>query len=138
MRVAIALFIGVAALWSGGLLCSGAPPADPAANKRVLYITLSAGFHHQVVPLSANILKDIGQQNGFDVTATDDVSVITTDGLKPYDAIAFYTTGELPISDEQKKAFLDFVKSSKGILGFQSATDTFYKCAVYADIIGGD
>jgi len=107
------------------------------ATKRVLYITLSAGFHHQVVPLSAKILTEVGERDGFEVTATDDVSVITRDNLRHYDAIAFYTTGELPMSDDQKQAFIGFIKSGKGFLGFHSATDTFYKWADYGDMIGG-
>jgi len=137
MRLPILVLICAAALSSGGFTYCPDNNAGPGSAKRVLYITLSAGFHHQVVPLSAKILTDIGRKSGFEVTATDDVSVITREGLKQYDAIAFYTTGELPISDDQKQAFLDFVKSGKGFVGFHSATDTFYKWSEYGELIGG-
>jgi type 1 glutamine amidotransferase len=63
--------------------------------------------------------------------------VISTQGLKPYSAVVFYTTGELPISDEQKAALLDFIKSGKALVGIHSATDTFYKWAEYGELIGG-
>jgi type 1 glutamine amidotransferase len=147
MRVLILAFISIAALVCRGPVSSTdgnavhphrlVAPGEASVSKRVLYITLSAGFHHAVVPLSAKILKEIGAGNGFDVTATDDVSVISKGGLRAYNAIAFYTTGELPISDEQKEALLDFVKSGKGFLGFHSATDTFYKWPDYGEMIGG-
>src|SRR5215813_9454023 len=137
MRVPTFVAVSLAALVITGPANSRTGNARSAAPKRLLYITLSAGFHHEVVPLSATILKDIGQRNGFEVTATDDVSVITTEGLKPYSAIAFYTTGELPISDDQKQALINFVKSGKGFLGFHSATDTFYKWPDYGEMIGG-
>jgi len=137
MRLPILVLICAAALSPGGFTYCPDDNAGPASAKRVLYITLSAGFHHQVVPLSAKILTDIGRKSGFEVTATDDVSVMTREGLKQYDAIAFYTTGELPISDDQKQAFLDFVKSGKGFVGFHSATDTFYKWSDYGELIGG-
>jgi hypothetical protein len=68
---------------------------------------------------------------------TQDVSVISREGLKPYSAIAFYTTGELPLSDEQKAAFIEFIRSGKAFIGIHSATDTFYKWAEYGEMIGG-
>jgi uncharacterized protein len=43
----------------------------------------------------------------------------------------------LPLSDGQKKAFLDFIKSGKGFVGIHSATDTFYKWPEYGEMIGG-
>jgi type 1 glutamine amidotransferase len=101
-----------------------------------LYVTHSAGFKHSVLPLSEQILKEIGARQGFDVTATADCSAISREGLGNYDAVVFYTTGELPISDEQKAALLDFVKSGKAFVGIHSATDTFYKWPEYGELIG--
>jgi len=137
IKARVSVVVCCAALFSGTPLLPGPSNPGAAAPKRVLYITLSAGFHHQVVPLSARVLKEIGQPNGFDVTATDDVSEISREGLKPYDALAFYTTGELPIADDQKQALIDFVKSGRGFIGFHSATDTFYKWPEYGEMIGG-
>jgi type 1 glutamine amidotransferase len=39
----------------------------------------------------------------------------------------FYTTGELPMDEAQKRALMDFVRGGKGFVGIHSATDTFYK-----------
>jgi hypothetical protein len=128
------LLIAVVAI---GLL---SPPSlsRSAAKKKILYITHSAGFKHAVLPLSQEILKEIGDRSGlFEVTATDDLSLITTEGLKPFAAMVFYTTGELPINDEQKAALISFIKSGKGFIGIHSATDTFYKWAEYGEMIGG-
>ncbi len=108
------------------------------AKHKVLYLTHSAGFKHDVLPLSEQILAQIGERSGeFEVTATGDCSVLSREGLKPYDVVVFYTTGELPISDEQKAAFLNFIKSGKGFIGIHSATDTFYKWPEYGEMIGG-
>jgi type 1 glutamine amidotransferase len=112
--------------------------APQARLPRVLYVTQSAGFKHQVLPLSEEILPQIGTKaNAFEVTVAHDVSAITADGLKGYDAVVFYTTGELPMSDEQKQALLDFVRGGKGFVGIHSATDTFYKWPDYGTLIGG-
>ena len=112
--------------------------ANKSAKRRVLYLTHSAGFKHDVLPLSEQILKEIGERSGaFEVTATKDCSLLTRDNLKQYDAVVFYTTGELPISEEQKAAFIEFIKSGKGFVGIHSATDTFYKWPEYGELIGG-
>lgn len=107
-------------------------------KRRVLYITHSAGFKHEVLPVSEQVMKEIGERSGaFQATVTQDCSMLSRDNLKQFDAVIFYTTGELPISDEQKAAFLDFIKSGKGFVGIHSATDTFYKWAEYGELIGG-
>jgi hypothetical protein len=105
---------------------------------KVLYLTHSAGYKHGVLPLSEQTLKQIGERSGaFEVVATQECADLTREGLKQYEAVVFYTTGELPISEEQKAAFLDFIKGGKGFVGIHSATDTFYKWPEYGELIGG-
>lgn len=122
----------------------GAAAAQPLGahaqgpKQRVLYFTYSAGYRHDVIPLSKAILTQLGSNSGvFDVTATEDTSEFSTDNLKRYAAVMFYTSGELPLSDPQKAALLDFVLSGGGFLGVHSATDTFYTWQDYLDLIGG-
>jgi uncharacterized protein len=105
---------------------------------RILYFTHSAGYRHDVLPLSASILHDLGENSGgFQITATEDISVLTAESLRRFAAIMFYTTGELPVNDGQKTALLDFVRSGGGFLGIHSATDTFYSWPDYLKLIGG-
>ena len=114
------------------------PPVAAARPGRLLYLTLSAGFKHDSIPLSRQVVTDLGKQSGaFDTTLADDVSPFTESSLKNYDAVMFYTTGELPMSAEQKEALLDFVRSGHGFLGVHSATDTFYLWPEYLELIGG-
>jgi len=104
----------------------------------LLYLNHSAGFKHETAKTSGPIVKQWGQKSGaFEATVTDDCSALTAENLKSYDAVLFYTTGELPLSDEQKKALLDFVRGGKGFAGVHSATDTFYKWPDYGEMIGG-
>jgi uncharacterized protein len=110
--------------------------AQPA-NKKVLYLTYSAGFRHDVIPLSMELLPQIGKKNGFDVVATKDLAFLSPVSLPAYDAAVFYTTGELPISDADKANLLSWIKSGKGFIGIHSATDTFYKWPEYGEMIGG-
>src|SRR5215813_109578 len=103
--------------------------------KRVLYLTLSAGFRHDSIPVSIDVLRGLDPAR-LDVTATEDASVISADSLRSYDAVFFFTSGELPFSDSQKAALLEFVRSGKGFGGAHSATDTLYTWPEYHDLIG--
>src|SRR5262245_16817044 len=88
---------------------------------RILYFTHSAGYRHEVIPASREILKQIGEISPqFEVAATEDVSVFTAENLRRYGAVMFFTTGELPMTDAQKQALVDFVRSGGGFLGVHS------------------
>ena len=105
---------------------------------RLLYVTQSKGFRHQSLHLSEEIMEQLGAKNGFDVDITQMAEAkLTPENLKNLNVIVFYTTGELPLSDAQKRALLDWVKSGKFFMGLHSATDTFYKWPEYGEMIGG-
>ena len=52
------------------LIATTFPIAQEAAPRRVLYLTQSAGFKHDVLPLSEKLLAEIGQKHGFAVTVS--------------------------------------------------------------------
>lgn len=111
--------------------------ARPQRKRHLLFFTLSAGFHHESVPTAVAVIKEIGEKSGvFDTTNSQDVSVFTPENLKHYDAIMFYTTGELPMTDAEKSAFVNFVRSGHGFVGVHSATDTFYMWEPYLEMVG--
>lgn len=111
--------------------------AKKPKNGKLLYLTLAAGFKHASAPPSRAIVKEIGEKSGaFETTVAEDVTAFTAENLKHFDAVMFYTTGELPMNDEQKAAFLNFVRSGHGFVGVHSATDTFYKWPEYGKMIG--
>jgi type 1 glutamine amidotransferase len=132
-RMAACAFVLAAAFV---LLCIPAGAQDRPA--RILYFTHSAGYRHDVIPASRDILKRIGEtEPPFDVAASEDVSVFTADNLRRFGAVMFFTTGELPMSDLQQQALIDFVRDGGGFLGVHSATDTFYQWPEYGRLIGG-
>src|SRR5436309_10966079 len=98
-----------------------------AQPKRILYITHSAGYRHDSIPTSVAALQSIATASGkLEITASEDVSLLNAATLRTYDAVFFFTSGELPIGDSQKQDLLDFIRSGKGFGGAHSATDTFY------------
>lgn len=136
LLLASAFFIGLACTSSGA--SQDAPLAPQQSKKRLLYLTHTAGFRHDVLTLSHEIVRDLANSAGtFEVTVTEDCSTISETGLRAYDAVFFYTTGELPIDEGQKRALLEFVSAGKGFAGAHSATDTFYNWPEYGELIGG-
>ncbi|PYV21142.1 MAG: ThuA domain-containing protein [Acidobacteria bacterium] len=114
------------------------PVHSKSGKKRLLYLTLSAGFKHESIPLSRDIVKQIGDKSGaFETTFADDVSPFTAENLRNYNAVMFYTTGELPFSEVQKTIFSGYLMAGNGFIGVHSATDTFYTWDEYSKIIGG-
>ena len=75
--------------------------AGEKKKQKVLYFSRSAGFEHGAVKvvdgrpsISDRILTELGKRHGFEVTCTKDGRVFDGD-LDQYDAIAFYTSGDL-------------------------------------------
>jgi type 1 glutamine amidotransferase len=112
--------------------------AKPSKPRKILIFTLCEGFVHQSVPVCTDALIAMGDKTGaYTADASDDKAVFNAENLARYDAVAFNNTTKLSLSDEQKKALLDFVESGKGIIGIHAATDNFYDWPEGAAMLGG-
>lgn len=123
-------------------------PVQGADKVKLLMVTQSRGFVHGSVnrkdqPLSpAEVaITQLGQQTGlFEAHCTQDVTAdFTKENLKKYQLVAFYTTGELPISEENLDYFFKewLTQPGHGFIGFHSALDTYHGYKPYWDMIGG-
>lgn len=124
----------------GGLIGLWTQPAgsQQIPPRHLLYFTATWGFRHGSIPLSHSLMIQLGRESKqFDVTVTEDVRLLNADFLRYFDAVMFNTTGEIPLTEEQKQALLDFVRSGKGFVGVHAATDTFYKWPAFGELIGG-
>lgn len=149
-RVAAAALV-VAAMIAGAACArppAGAPPPDAAASDApqpdrdagmpvVLYVTHSAGYRHAVLEESVATLSDLGAAHGFAVEHVPDAAALDAAAIARADAIAFFTTGDLPMTDDAKEALLRFVDEGGGLVGFHSATDTFPSWPAWRALIGG-
>src|SRR5262252_3673036 len=120
------------------ILAIAAIQAASGATRRVLFLTATYGFRHEgSINASVEVMQDLARESGvFEVDHTEDVSLINADNLRNYDAVYFFTSGELPLSDQQKADLLDFVRQGKGFGGSHSATDTLYTWPEYGELIG--
>ena len=109
--------------------------------KKILFVTHSAGFRHGSIPTAHKVLTKVGLDSGyFEVTATNDTDQINPEGLKKYDGVAFYTTGDkkqFRLSEANRDYFIKWVKEGHAFAGFHSATDTYKDWEPYWDMIGG-
>lgn len=129
---------------------AGLSSVNAAEPKKMLVITQSKGFVHGSVrrpkdsdKLSACeiALKQLGEQTKlFDATLSQDCAAdFTRENLQNFDIVVFYTTGKLPIKEDDLKYFLDVWLKQKGhgFMGFHSATDTYGGYEPYWDMVGG-
>ncbi len=136
--------------------------ADPYADaKRVLVIAdLSSGNQsaHMAVSHAIAVIEQLGRESGdyvaFLRTDADWITKQETWGTGAYaqggprqargknldyfDAVVFYTNGELDLDTEQRQALLDFVAvDGKGFVGIHTAAATAYEWPEYGQMLGG-
>ena len=125
-----------------------AAPARPAKRHKVLIWSRipSAGFQHSSIPLAAKTIEEMGKKTGMWMSDTSwDPAVFTTENLKHYDAIFLSsTTGLLPRQgrgqsrpDARRAAFIEFVRSGKGVAGIHATGDSYRSPCPNDDTAGG-
>src|SRR5688572_29351116 len=111
--ILLALLAGLAAQ-----VAPAAPGPKPAPLPRVLVYTTSAGFEHEVVKrpapdahslVEATLVEMARTSRAFEAVVSRDTAQFDPASIARYDAVLFYTTGELPLSPVQRRALLDFV-----------------------------
>ena len=138
MKLKLAAPLALAAALLSAILFTHAE----APRRKILFFSKSSGFEHSVITYkngqpsyAEKILLDLGAKNGWDFTFSKDGSKFGKEYLSQFDAVFFYTTGDLcsegtdknpPMTAEGKQALFDFVKAGKGFIGTHSASDTFH------------
>jgi type 1 glutamine amidotransferase len=117
-----------------------------AAPKKLLAIGQVKGYQHDSVSHALSTIERLGRESGlWDTYVRTDCELVTSKKLESnaknldyFDAVLFYTTGELDMDAQQKADLLSFVhERGKGFIGVHSATDTFYNWPEYGEMIGG-
>ena len=113
-----------------------------AGPKSLLVFTKSSGFEHEVVKqvdgkpsIAENAVTDICKKHGYDVHCTKDGRIFDSPDLAKFQAIFFFTTGDLtqpgtdknpPMTPQGKQKFLDAIHGGTGFVGSHAAADTFH------------
>jgi type 1 glutamine amidotransferase len=114
----------------------------------ILVIAESKGWEHDSVPNAMATIWKMGHDTRlWEATLRTDTELITKRDPKQrnmktlayFDALVFAnSTGELDLSDDQKKDMMSFIKrDGKGFVGVHAALDTFHSWPEYGEMIGG-
>ena len=102
----------------------------------VLIFSKTSGFRHGSIQAGIDAVEQLGIDNGFHTTATEDAGQFTDAGLAEFEAVVFMnTTGDV-LNSSQQAAFERFIQSGKGYVGVHAAADTEYGWSWYGDLVG--
>jgi type 1 glutamine amidotransferase len=91
-------------------------------------------------------IERLGKQSGlWDTTIRTDTEALTKKKLEynamnltNFDAVLFFTGGDLEMDDQQKADLLSFVRDDgKGFIGVHSAAITWTRWPEFVDMVGG-
>lgn len=115
-------------------------------KRNLLFIGQSKGYQHDSISTAMVTLYNLGRASGqWDTYFRTDCTAITKKPLKygaknldAFDAVVFFTDGELDMDESQKADLLSFIRDDgKGFIGIHSATITFLSWPEYGRMIGG-
>ena len=115
-------------------------------GKHLLAIGEEKGYRHEAVSHALATIERLGRESGlWDTTIRTDTEALTkkkleynAKNLNDFDAVLFFTGGELEMDAQQKADFLSFIRDDgKGFVGVHSATITFTSWPKYGEMIGG-
>lgn len=108
----------------------------PDSADKVLVFTKTSGFRHESIEIGVKTIEELGKQNHFEVTHTEDATLFSTENLKQYKLVIFLnTTGDV-LNPEQEQAFETFINNGGSFVGVHSASDTEFEWAWYGKLVG--
>jgi type 1 glutamine amidotransferase len=108
-------------------------------EKRVLIYTKNGeGYVHENIAASVAAMEKICEEEGLLTEVSDQPSVFTRENLERYDAIIFSNSNNEGFdTEEQKKAFQEYVRSGGGFMAIHSANATEREWPWYWAMVGG-
>jgi len=135
------LLVFLAMLSLSGLGQTGTDP-----KQHLLIIGEEKGYRHESVSHAMSTIERLGKQTGlWDTTIRTDTEALTkkkleynAKNLTNFDAVFFFTGGDLEMDAQQKADLISFVHDDgKGFIGVHSAAVTLTKWPEFVDMVGG-
>ena len=130
VRLPLALALAVAA-------CSP-PPSDTDAESgtSVLVFSRTVAYRHASIEAGIQALREMAEDAGIALTATEDPEVFSGGLLPSYDAVVFLSTSGDVLDDDQQAVLESFVRGGGGFVGIHAAADTEYDWPWYGELVG--
>jgi uncharacterized protein len=125
------------------LVCHG----QTAYKRRVLALgdTSTRTYQHAAISHALATIERLGRESGlYDTWIRTDTQLVTKQhapgvrDLDDFDAIFFYSIGELPMTAEQKSDLLSFIRDQgKGFVAAHTGNNAFFSWPEFGEMIGG-
>lgn len=108
------------------LTLSGFAQVKYLKNASVLVYTKNGkGYVHDNIPSAVAAIKELGAQEKFKVTVSDDPGLFTEENLRQYTMLVFPSTNnDVFDTDAQRLAFRRYIEAGGGFVGLHSVTGT--------------
>jgi type 1 glutamine amidotransferase len=125
---------------------AGLPLLAQSRKRRVLALgdTSTRTYQHVAISHALGTIERLGRQTGlYDTWIRTDTQLVTKRrssrrNLDDFDAIFFYSIGELPMTDDQKADLLRFVRDDgKGFVAAHTGNNAFYSWPEFGEMVGG-
>lgn len=112
---------------------------DTCAQKKILIYTRNGkGYVHENRAASVAALEKLCKENGYTTYATEDASVFTPENLKTYQCVIFSNTNnETFETQEQRDAFMNYIRNGGGFVGIHSASGSERQWPWFWAMLGG-
>ena len=106
--------------------------------KILVYTKNGKGYVHANIPFSIKAIQKLGQENGFEVDASEDPSIFTRDQLKQYQLIIFSNTNnEAFDNNQQRLEFMRYIQAGGAFVGIHSACGSERNWPWFQQMVGG-
>ena len=103
---------------------------------RALVFSRTAGFRHASIEAGVLTIQQLGEENGFEVDATEDHTLINSENLANYELLIFLNTTLDVLEAEQEQAFEQYIRGGGNFVGVHSAADTEHDWPFYGEVVG--
>jgi type 1 glutamine amidotransferase len=136
----------VVALLALAFISTSLAQTQAKPKRNLLFIGQAKGYQHEAISTAMATLYNLGHNSGlWNTQLRTDCTAITKKPLKweaknldAYDAVVFFTDGDLDMDASQKADLLSFIRDDgKGFIGIHSAAITFMGWPEYGEMLGG-
>ena len=137
-RAASALLAGalVVPLGMSGAMAHDGTDHDETEPFSALVFSKTAAFRHSSIPAGIAAIEELGEEHGFEVTATEDAAAFTSENLAQYDVVVWLSTTGDVLNNQQQAAFEEYIQNGGGYAGIHAASDTEYDWPWYGELVG--
>src|SRR5918992_1283522 len=121
----------------GGM--TGTIPVESDEPYDVLVFSRTTGFRHEsAIAAGRNAITQMGVSEGFNVQLSEDQTLFTDSGLRPFEVVVFLNDdGEGILNGAQRNAFERWTQRGGGIVGIHATANADRNWAWKGDMMGG-